>query len=158
LVELGNFKKLCQCSEFEKGFVCLLVWIVSLWSPHPQVDVSNNGIQTLPDDDEHLIVVTGGEDDGLRNLDDELAALSEELNGKEEGPRIHIIVDQKVFIAQACAWFESRVYSFVTIIRSWPTWSETEFRCTHQTMISKHINQYIGCRTECTRQDCRIVP
>ncbi len=66
-----------------------------------QVDISNNGIQTLPDDDEHLIVVTGAEDDGLRNLVDELAALSDELNGKEDGPRIRIIVDQKVVIPQS---------------------------------------------------------
>jgi hypothetical protein len=48
-----------------------------------------------------LIVVTGAEDDGLRNLVDELAALSDELNGKEDGPRIRIIVDQKVVILQS---------------------------------------------------------
>jgi hypothetical protein len=64
-------------------------------SLHAQVDISNNGIQTLPGDDENLIVVTGADDDGLRNMDDALADLAEELN-KEDGPRIQIIVDQKV--------------------------------------------------------------
>lgn len=60
-----------------------------------KVDISNNGIHTLPGDDENLIVATGAEDDGVKNLDNELADLKEELD-KEDGPRIHIIVDQKL--------------------------------------------------------------
>ncbi len=40
-------------------------------------------------------MITGAEDDGLRNLDVELADLADELN-KEDGPRIRILVDSKV--------------------------------------------------------------
>ena len=83
------------------------------------MDISNNGIHTLPDDKEHLIVVTGAEDDGLRNLDDELATLADELNGKEDGPRIHIIVDQKVFPRLSAVWRVLMIPN-VSTIRSWP--------------------------------------
>ncbi len=41
-------------------------------------------------------MITGAEDDGLRNLYAELADLADELNN-EDGPRIRILVDQKVF-------------------------------------------------------------
>lgn len=60
-----------------------------------KVDISNNGIQTLAGDDQNLIVVTGSDEDGLVNLDVALSDLAEELN-KEDGPRIEIIVDQKL--------------------------------------------------------------
>ncbi len=39
--------------------------------------------------------MTGSDEDGLVNLDVILSDLAEELN-KEDGPRIEIIVDQKV--------------------------------------------------------------
>ena len=92
-----------QREEFEKGFFFLSKQNGIPWEfkSLAQVDISNNGIQTLPGDDENLIVATGAEDDGVKNLDNELADLKEELD-KEDGPRIHIIVDQKV--TQKCCF------------------------------------------------------
>jgi hypothetical protein len=84
-----------KARNLKKVFSTFVLQIDITSSLHAQVDISNNGIQTLPGDDENLIVVTGADDDGLRNLDDALAELAEELN-KEDGPRIQIIVDQKV--------------------------------------------------------------
>ncbi len=74
-------------------------------------------------------MITGAEDDGLRNLDVELADLAEELN-KEDGPRIRIFVDQKVFRK---LWFHAR--SPVTLLNSWLIWLEIEYLCMHQMMI-----------------------
>ena len=73
-------------------------------------------------------MITGAEDDGLRNLDVELADLAEELN-KEDGPRIRIFVDQKVFRK---LWFHAS--SPVTLLNSWLIWLEIEYLCMHQMM------------------------